>query len=289
MKRNQVFVSYSHADSEHLLRMRVHLRPFERQSLVDVWADTKIKAGQHWKKEIAAALDRAAVAILLISADFLASEYVAENELPPLLAAAKADGVQILPVVLKPCAFTSIEALGEFQAVNDPNKPLIALTEVEKESLWVNVAQTVQAALKEFSAASGAVPIDESTYEYFDSFPWAHELIRDEITNPKCVRDYEVYEYQHVDILEFMPPASAVLQGVGNANEVLAEVAYALRAGGWEGDGTIRILWIPPFMGAGSEDTWGIAAWFVKQSNNGTSFIASPVPLPFSRLLEQQL
>lgn len=287
-KRNQVFISYSHADSEHLLRMRVHLRPFEKQSLVDVWADTKIKAGQQWKKEIEAALDRAAVAILFISADFLASDFITENELPPLLAAAEAEGVRILPVIIKPCAFTAVESLAQFQAVNDPSKPLIALNEVDRELLWVNVAQTIQSTLKELSTAPDLQENEPIPEAYFDSFTWAHEVLLNEISNPKCVHEYQVYQYHHIDILEFIPLASLVLQGVPNAKEVLAEVALALKAGGWEGDGEIRILWIPPFIGAGAEDTWGVATWFVKQSNNGTSFIASPVPLPFSRLLEQQ-
>jgi len=110
-KRTQIFVSYSHADSDHLQRLKIHLRPFERQSLVDVWSDTKINAGQLWKKEIEDALGRAAVAILLVSADFLASDFVATDELPPLLKAAEEEGVKILPVILKPCAFTEIESL----------------------------------------------------------------------------------------------------------------------------------------------------------------------------------
>ena len=92
MKRTQVFVSYSHVDSEYLARLRVHLRPFERKNLVDVWSDAKVKAGQRWRKEIEDAIGRAAVAILLVSADFLASDFVAENELPPLLKAAQGEG-----------------------------------------------------------------------------------------------------------------------------------------------------------------------------------------------------
>src|SRR3954468_23289787 len=121
--RTQVFVSYSHADTEHLQRLRVHLRPYERQSQLELWSDTNIRTGQQWKKEIETALGRAAVAIVLVSADFLASDFVAENELPPLLEAAKREGVKILPVVLKPCAFAATKSLSEYQAVNDPAKP----------------------------------------------------------------------------------------------------------------------------------------------------------------------
>src|SRR5436305_12088628 len=126
-----VFVSYSHVDAAYLARLRVHLRPFERLGVVDLWVDSKIRPGQDWRSEIRAAINRANVAVLLISADFLASEFITENELPPLLAAAQERGVPVLPVILKPCAFFEIDELARFQAVNDPSKPLISLNEAE--------------------------------------------------------------------------------------------------------------------------------------------------------------
>ena len=288
-KRSQVFVSYSHADSEHLQRLKVHLRPFERQSLVDIWSDTKIKTGQHWKKEIESALERAAVAILLISADFLASDFVADNELPPLLEAAQNEGVKILPVILKPCAFTSIDTLSKFQAVNNPSEPIIALDEAKREKCWFDLAETAKESIAEFEKEF----VEEGNSEaqeipLFGSFGWAAELINEEIKNPNCISEYHVYSYQHIDVLEYMPSAEAVLQNVPNANEVILAAKNKLSEAGWEGDGELKIMWLPPFVGAGADDTWGVAVWFVKQSNNGTAFMASPVALPFSRLLEQQ-
>ncbi|BDV44203.1 hypothetical protein GURASL_31260 [Geotalea uraniireducens] len=152
MTRDAVFISYSHADSEYLSRLKVHLRPYERKSLIDLWSDTKIRTGQQWKKEIEAALGRAAVAILLVSADFLASDFVVDNELPPLLDAAKNNGVKILPVVLKPCAFSDVENISVYQAVNDPKNPLIAVSEAEREAIWVCLAKEVQNAIQDFEA-----------------------------------------------------------------------------------------------------------------------------------------
>ena len=99
-----VFVSYSHADVEWLTRLRVHLKPLERDATISVWTDANLKAGQNWKNEIAAVLKSAKVAVLLISADFLASDFIANEELPALLSAARREGTAILPMIIKPLA-----------------------------------------------------------------------------------------------------------------------------------------------------------------------------------------
>jgi len=54
----------------------------------------------------------------------------------------------------------------------------------------------------------------------------------------------------------------------------------------WKGDGTIGIIWLPPFVDVGVEDTWGTYIWHVKQSNNGISFLTCDYPLDFERLKE---
>src|SRR5579862_10050992 len=101
----RVFVSYSHADAEHLTRLHVHLAPFVRQRKVDVWDDRRIRPGTPWREQIAAAIAQAKVAILLISADFLASEFINGDEMPPLLEAAESQGTLIVSVILSPSAF----------------------------------------------------------------------------------------------------------------------------------------------------------------------------------------
>jgi hypothetical protein len=98
--RTKVFISYSHADKEWLDRLKRHLKPLVREGNLDCWDDTHIRPGDDWKQEIQNALDTAQVAVLLISADFFASDFIDETELPPLLDAAKAKGARILPVIL---------------------------------------------------------------------------------------------------------------------------------------------------------------------------------------------
>jgi hypothetical protein len=69
--------------------MRVHLKPVEREGIIDLWDDTKIAAGVQWKEASMDAFEAARVAVLLVSADFLASDFISEHELPTLLAQAK--------------------------------------------------------------------------------------------------------------------------------------------------------------------------------------------------------
>lgn len=99
-----VFVSYSRADAACLERLRVHLRPLQRESAIAYWDDGSIVAGERWRDRIEAALARARVAVLLVSADFLASDFVVQSELPVLLAAAEERGTSILPSSSSPAA-----------------------------------------------------------------------------------------------------------------------------------------------------------------------------------------
>jgi hypothetical protein len=148
---NRLFISYSHKDREILDRLLVHLRPLEREELIDAWTDTRLEAGSDWKKEVRDALERARAAILLVSADFLASDFIVKNELPPLLENAERKGTTIIPVIVQPCRYTRDSSLRHLQAVNDPNRPLMGLSSVDQERLLDNIAAMVEQAMRPLS------------------------------------------------------------------------------------------------------------------------------------------
>ena len=143
-----VFVSYSHADQQCLDRLRVHLRPLQREKAIDYWDDRTIQAGELWRNQIEEALSKARIAILMISADFLASDFVVESELPTLLAAAQRKGTTILPVILKPCGFLRDERLSAFQSINDPGRPLLGLSDAEQEAIYARIAERIENELR---------------------------------------------------------------------------------------------------------------------------------------------
>jgi len=75
------------------------------------------------------------------------------NELPPLLDAAEADGLVILPVLVSPCRFMKTLAISRFQSVNPPSEPLIAISRAESEATLVKVTDAIEKAIVGRSAA----------------------------------------------------------------------------------------------------------------------------------------
>jgi hypothetical protein len=147
-RRSRVFISYSHVDAKWLKRLRPHLRPLEREGAL-IWDDTRLRAGSKWREEIRQALDETKVAVLLISAAFIASDFINTNELPPLLKAAKEDGATILPVIISASRYDLTEGLRDFQAVNDPKQPLIKMRGGTLEEILDRIGREVERALKE--------------------------------------------------------------------------------------------------------------------------------------------
>lgn len=139
-----LFISYSHEDREYLDRLLIHLKPLERAGLIEMWSDTQIRSGDRWRAEIESALDRANIAILLLSADFMASEFITRNELPPLLKSAEERGTKILPIIVKPCRFLREPTLSQFQSANLPSSPLVLLEHGRQEEILDLIAAEVE-------------------------------------------------------------------------------------------------------------------------------------------------
>jgi len=134
MSRSEIFISYSHQDREWLDKLKLFLKPLERNGLLQIWDDGRIRTGADWKSEIIAALSRARVGVLLISQPFLASDFIADEELPRILRAAQSEGVTIYPIVVAHSTYHR-SPLSRFQAANDPQKPLESLSVPEQNKI----------------------------------------------------------------------------------------------------------------------------------------------------------
>jgi formylglycine-generating enzyme required for sulfatase activity len=146
IQRDQLFISYSHVDRDWVERLQTMIRPLVRSHGLRLWDDSQIRPGDKWRQEIEMALAAAKVALLLVSSDFLASEFVTNSELPQLLTAAEEEGLCILWVPLRPSLVgrTPIDA---YQALLDPARPLVRMDPVEQEEALVEIALAIEKAL----------------------------------------------------------------------------------------------------------------------------------------------
>lgn len=90
-----------------------HLGVLQQEELLDLWEDSCIGAGEGWFNKIQEATAKASVAILLVSANFLVSEFIRRKEVPLLLERRFNEGLHIYPVIIKPCAWKQIKWLSQ--------------------------------------------------------------------------------------------------------------------------------------------------------------------------------
>ncbi len=112
----RVFISYSHLDEAWKDRLVRHLRVLAVEGEIELWHDRLIEAGGAWKERIDEAIDRSDVAILLVSADFLTSAFIREKEISRILARRASQGLRVVPVIVRPCAWMKVAWLRDIQA-----------------------------------------------------------------------------------------------------------------------------------------------------------------------------
>src|SRR4051794_36834240 len=106
-----VFISYSRADASWRDRFAVVLSPVVRNLRIAIWTDDRLTVGEYWRDELEEAIERASLALLLVSPDSLASSFIMDQELPALERA----GAVLAPVLVRPCLWRSEPRLAERQ------------------------------------------------------------------------------------------------------------------------------------------------------------------------------
>ncbi len=152
MEAPRVFISYSHLDDEWKLLVVKHLKVLEKQHILDVWDDTRIGCGDDWRKEIEQAINTAQVGILLISKNFLTSDFILDEEIPRLLLRRQNEGIKIFPIIVSPCVWDEINWLKKMNCRPKDGKPLSGGTQHQIDSDLTSFTKEVLAILKEVNA-----------------------------------------------------------------------------------------------------------------------------------------
>lgn len=136
----KVFVSYAHEDERWVTALMKHLKPYIRNKRIEAWYDAKIEAGQKWSDEIEKAMAEADAGILLVSPDFLDSDFIFDRELPVLM------GKSVFWIPVRASAFDQTP-IKDYQAASPPDRPLARQTDAEQDEAWVTICKKIVAAL----------------------------------------------------------------------------------------------------------------------------------------------
>lgn len=143
----EIFISYCRKDKEWLDNILNMFKPSERQAKnFSIWVDNKIEPGTKWQDEIENALALAKVAILLVSQDFLASDFIMTYELPQLLTAAKQNRLILLWIAVRPSTYVDTE-IKYYQALNEPSIPLSTMETPDREFKLVEIYEKIKKAV----------------------------------------------------------------------------------------------------------------------------------------------
>jgi internalin A len=147
----RLFYSYSHRDETLRNELETHLKLLQRQRLIKPWHDRKIEAGDEWKRKIDDNLERADIILLLVSADFIASDYCYENEMTRALERHDKGEARVIPVVVRDVDWADAP-FGELQALPKDSKAVMLWT--DKDSAWRSVAEGIKKVVGEIRKTS---------------------------------------------------------------------------------------------------------------------------------------
>jgi tetratricopeptide (TPR) repeat protein len=136
----KIFISYRHVqpDSRFLKRLQTHLASIDDQATI--WADSGIEPGEEWRKEIDEAIAACDIAILLVSADSIASPFIRGVELPTLLDAHREGRIRLIPLFVGPSSVLP-PGIAEIQGANTPGKPLVAMSRARQEATLADLVK----------------------------------------------------------------------------------------------------------------------------------------------------
>jgi tetratricopeptide (TPR) repeat protein len=144
----ELFYSYSHKDEALKDQLVSHLSNLGRQGIIREWHDRKIGLGTEWAKEIDEHLNSADVILLLVSADFIASEYCHEIEMKRAMERHESGEARVIPVILRSVDWSGL-IFSKLQAVPKDGVPVTKW--IDRDEAFTNVAQAIRAAIAELT------------------------------------------------------------------------------------------------------------------------------------------
>ena len=135
MSAKKLFISYSHADAALLQTLKTHLKPLERAGVIAPWFDGYLLPGDDIDARVRSALEKAEIIALLVSPDFLASDYCYEIEMETAVARHERGEARVIPIIARECQWQGAP-FGRLVAVPTDGRPIMSTRWPDKDEAW---------------------------------------------------------------------------------------------------------------------------------------------------------
>lgn len=147
----EIFCSYSHKDERLRQQLQAHLAVLLNEGLISAWHDRLISPGSEWKRAIDAHLHTSGIILLLVSVDFLASNYCQDVEVKTALERHKQGSARVIPIILRYCDWKN-SPIGKLQALPKDGKPVVSWP--NRDLGFTDVVMGIRAVLRELNSPS---------------------------------------------------------------------------------------------------------------------------------------
>lgn len=141
----RVFISYSHDDEPFRKALERFLQPMVQDGSIALWSDEAIVPGDDWEEEIQREMSRADLVLLILTANFLASDYCTGVEMPAFFRRRQKEGLRVIPLLFSACLWQRHEWIPRVKMLPSPDRPVASWPRIE-EALAV-IATGIEAAL----------------------------------------------------------------------------------------------------------------------------------------------
>lgn len=142
----KVFISYAHEDENYKDDLKKHLKALERLKKIKVWDDRSINAGSEWNAEIMTALKESEIILLLISPDFIASDFCMDKELEISIERHDNGTARVIPIIIRNCDWTEF-VFSKLQALPKNAKPIKEFS--NKDEAYTFISKQIKKVLEE--------------------------------------------------------------------------------------------------------------------------------------------
>ncbi len=142
-QKSKLFISYSQQDKLWLDKLHTFLDPLTRSLKISYWDNSLVQAGSDWQKEIDCAIECAEIALLLVSPNFLANEYIISAELPKIIRREKDQNLVIFWIAISSCLYQESDLIN-YKAANNPKLPLDVFQEHEQNQILSGICEKIK-------------------------------------------------------------------------------------------------------------------------------------------------